>query len=200
MLLLRSTFSFLYVPLRSLIHLLKMPGPVFSSFRLTVLGVSLFFISVFIYSAASIHHGDNPVQQIKNTANGAANGAVNIFKHEKPTISDSFLHLYESIRVNVSSPTYNDASGQEFKINEHGPWWKKPLRNEILIVDIDTRVPDGDNELWNSERLDWANMDPKKDGGMVSASFMNHFLYCKAAWHFNAFQKLTSFLSPDPRL
>ncbi|KAJ8116555.1 hypothetical protein OPT61_g2041 [Boeremia exigua] len=149
----------------------------FSSFRLAALAVFLFFISVFIYSAASIHHGDDPVQQIKDTANGAANGAANMFKHEKPTISESFLHLYESIRTNVSSPTYKDASGHEFKINEHGPWWKEPLRNDILIVDIDTRIPDGDNELWNSERLEWDTMNAKQDGGMVSASFMNHFLY-----------------------
>ncbi|KAJ4361731.1 hypothetical protein N0V95_001624 [Ascochyta clinopodiicola] len=156
-----------------------MPGPVFSSHRIAVLAVAIFFASVFIYSAASIHHGNNPVQQIKDSASGAASGAANIFKGEKPTTSDLFLSLYESIRTNVSAPTYRDASGQVYKINEHGPWWKKPLRNEILIVDIDTRVPDGDNELWNEQRMDWPNMSAEKDGGMVSASFMNHFLYCK---------------------
>lgn len=156
-----------------------MPGPFFSAHRIAVLGVALFFVSVFIYSAASIRRGDNPVQQIKDTASGAANGAANMFKSEKPTISDSFLHLYESIRTNVSAETYKDTAGIEYKINEHGPWWKKPLRNEILIVDIDTRTPDGENELWNSERMDWQNMNGGKDGGMVSASFMNHFLYCE---------------------
>jgi hypothetical protein len=160
-----------------------MPGPVFSSHRIAALGVALFFVSVFFYSAASIHHGNNPVQIIKDTASGAANGAsngpANISKAEKPTTSDLFLNLYESIRTNVSAPTYNDAAGQVYKINEHGPWWKEPLRNKILIVDIDTRVPDGNNELWNADRMDWPNMDAKKDGGMVSASFMNHFLYCK---------------------
>ncbi|KAL1592196.1 hypothetical protein SLS59_009852 [Nothophoma quercina] len=154
-----------------------MPGPVFSTHRIVILSVALFFVSVFVYSAASIHHGNNPVQQFKDTASGAANGAANIFKGEKPTISDSFLHLYESIRTNVSAEVYTDTSGTEYKINEHGPWWKKPLRNEILIVDIDTRVPDGKNELWNNGRMDWKNMDGGKDGGMVSASFMNHFLY-----------------------
>ena len=171
-----------------------MPGPVFSAHRLAALGVFLFFIAVFIYSAASIHHDNNPVQQIKDTASGAASGAANIFKHEKPTTSDSFLNLYESIRTNVSAPTYKDASGQVYKINEHGPWWKKPLRNEILIVDIDTRVPDGDNELWNSERMVWASMDAEKDGGMVSASFMNHFLYCKHSKHFQVVPKTKAFL------
>ena len=160
----------------------KMPGPVFSTHRIAALGVCLFFISVFIYSAASIHHGNNPVQQIKDTASGAAKGAADMFKHEQEadmTMNQAFLKLYESIRTNVSAPVYKDPSGQEYKINEHGPWWKKPLRNEILIVDIDTRVPDGNNELWNAKRMDWHTMNAEKDGGMVSASFMNHFLYCQ---------------------
>ncbi|KZM24066.1 uncharacterized protein EKO05_0010302 [Ascochyta rabiei] len=153
-----------------------MPGPVFSSHRIAVLAVAVFFALVFIYSAA---HGKNPVQQIKDSASGAASGAASVFKGEKPSTSDLFLSLYESIRTNVSAPTYKDASGQVYKINENGPWWKKPLRNEILIVDIDTRVPDGDNELWNSERMDWLNMTAEKEGSMVSASFMNHFLYSR---------------------
>ena len=174
-----------------------MAGPVFSTHRLAALCVFVFFISVFIYSAASINHGNNPVQQIKNTASGAANSATNMFKHEQATMSESFLLLYESIRTNISAETYKDASGQEYKINEHGPWWKEPLRNKILIVDIDTRVPDGDNELWNSDRMDWANMDAEKDGGMVSASFMNHFLYCK---HLSNSNLLGSGLTPTAQI
>lgn len=157
----------------------KMPSPAVSPHRIAALGVGLFFVFVFIYSAASIHHGKNPVQQIKDTASDAASGAATYFKGEEPTQSELFVKLYESVRTNVSAPTYKDPSGQEYKINEHGPWWKKPLRNKILIVDIDTRVPDGENELWNKERMDWPNLDAKKDGGMVSASFMNHFMYCK---------------------
>lgn len=152
-----------------------MPGPVFSPHRIAALGVALFFISVFIYSAASIHHGDNPVQQIKDKASGAAT----YFKGEELTKSDLFVKLYDRIRTNVSAPIYKDSTGQEYKINEHGPWWKEPLSNKILIVDIDTRFPDGSNELWNKDRMDWPSMNSEKDGGMVSASFMNHFMYCK---------------------
>lgn len=146
-----------------------------------------------------MHHGSNPVQQIKDTASGAAN----MFKHEEATMSEMFLQLYESIRTNVSAETYKDASWQEYKINEHGPWWKEALRNEILIVDIDTRIPDGDNELWNSNRMHWANMNAGKDGGMVSASFMNHFLYCKyleSSLEIQVSMPDADSLSPDPRL
>jgi hypothetical protein len=103
--------------LLTLVH--RMPGPVFSTYRLAALCVFVFFISVFIYSAASIHHGNNPVQQIKDTASDAANSATHMFKHEQATMSESFLQLYESIRTNVSAATYKDASGLEYKINEH---------------------------------------------------------------------------------
>jgi hypothetical protein len=49
----------------------------------------------------------------------------------------------------------------------------------VLIVDIDTRVPNGPNELWHDGRMNWESLSDQGDGGMVSASFMNHFLYCK---------------------
>lgn len=100
----------------------KIPGLVFSSHRIAALGVFSFFISVSIYSAASIHHGNSPVQQIKDTASGAANGAANMFKHkQKPlTVNQAVLSLYESIRTNVSAPVYKAPNGQEYKISEHG--------------------------------------------------------------------------------
>ncbi len=159
-----------------------MPGPVVSPYRIAALAIAIFFVSIFIYSAASIHHGDNPVQHVKDTAQGAVDGAKKIF-NKKITTSDAFLALYEPIRKPVAAQSYKDASGREYMINENGPWWKEPLRNEILIVDIDTRVPDGENELWNKDRMNWQNMSAKDDGGMVSASFMNHFLYCKQDKH-----------------
>jgi hypothetical protein len=59
-----------------------------------------------------------------------------------------------------------------------GPWWSERLHNEILIVDIDTRVPEGANELWNQSRMNWETLS-EGDGGMISASQMNHFLYAQ---------------------
>jgi hypothetical protein len=65
-----------------------------------------------------------------------------------------------------------------FEVKEDAPWWYEPHPKDVLIVNIDTRVPDGPNELWHEGRLNWAAMDEGYDGGMVSASFMSHFLYC----------------------
>jgi hypothetical protein len=119
------------------------------------------------------------VEKIKESAKGAANHVCNndrpVFGN--PTIKDSFLRLYEHIRHPIDASSYTDPSGREFEVKEDAPWWTEPLRSEVLIVDIDTRIPDKKNELWNEGRLDWAGMKESGDGGMVSASNMNHFLY-----------------------
>lgn len=86
-----SLDSFTSLRLRLLISIRRMPGPTFSTYRLAALCVFVFFTFVFIYSAATIHHGNNPVQQIKDTASGATNSATHIFKHEQATMSETFL-------------------------------------------------------------------------------------------------------------
>lgn len=45
---------------------------------------------------------------------------------------------------------------------------------------MDTRPANGSNQLYDTEsKLNWETMDAKEDGGMVSAAFMNHFLYAQ---------------------
>jgi hypothetical protein len=156
-----------------------MPGPLLALNRIAALTVALVVVLIFILSTASLHHGSETMQKIKDKAQSAANNMCNNDRplFGKPTISDSFLRLYEAIRYPINAPTYTDASGKVFDVKEDAPWWNEPLRNQILIVDIDTRVPNGPNELWNSARMDWEKLNDEGDGGMVSASFMNHFLY-----------------------
>jgi hypothetical protein len=78
----------------------------------------------------------------------------------------------------VGAQTYRDPYGVEFKVTKK-PVWTKSLGNQILIVDMDTRVPNKTNELLNDEELNWETMDATHSGGMVSAAFMNHYLYGK---------------------
>jgi hypothetical protein len=94
----------------------------------------------------------------------------------KPSIRDAFQRLYDAIRLPVVAPAYTDPSGNVFEASHEGPWWSERLRKEILIVDIDTRVPEGVNELWNKSRMNWETLE-EGGGGMISASQMNHFLY-----------------------
>ncbi|KAH7383747.1 hypothetical protein BKA66DRAFT_417531 [Pyrenochaeta sp. MPI-SDFR-AT-0127] len=158
-----------------------MPGPIISVHKIGVLSVAFVVICVFIFSMTNIHEGTKVVEKIKETAKETANNICNNDRpvFGSPTISDSLLRLFESVRHSIPASTYTDASGKVFEVKEDAPYWREPLRNEILIVDIDTRVPQGPNELWNDGRLNWEEMAEEGDGGMVSASFMNHFLYAK---------------------
>lgn len=66
---------------------------------------------------------------------------------------------------------------------EGKPVWDKPLGKKILIVDIDTRVPDGKNEILNKNRMDWENMGISGGGQLVSNGIMDHYMYGKATAH-----------------
>jgi hypothetical protein len=46
----------------------------------------------------------------------------------------------------------------------------------VLIVDIDTRVPNGDNQILNPYVLDFEHMS-MSGGGLVSNAIINHYLY-----------------------
>ena len=82
------------------------------------------------------------------------------------------------IRHPITAKKYVDLDGNEFEVK--GSTWEKSLGSEILILDIDTRLPDGENEIFNEKHLNWKAMD-KGGMGMVSAAFMNHYLYCESS-------------------
>ncbi|KAH8712062.1 hypothetical protein GQ44DRAFT_776259 [Phaeosphaeriaceae sp. PMI808] len=156
-----------------------MPGLPIAVNRIIVLFVAFVFVCIIIFSAASVRGSSQTIHRIKESAQSAANNICNNDRplFGNPTISNAFLKLYEAIQHPVDSRIYTDAAKKSFEIKEDAPWWKEPLREQILILDIDTRVPNGPNELWNDGRMDWETMNSGGDGGMVSASFMNHFLY-----------------------
>lgn len=122
----------------------------------------------FLYSVSSLYEGVHFSQE-----------PVHHHPIERPTIRDGFQRLYDSIRLPVNADSYTDAYGNTFEIKENGPYWTEPLKDQVLIVDIDTRVPEGSNELWNKGRMNWETLKDEGDGGMISASQMNHFLYGK---------------------
>lgn len=68
-------------------------------------------------------------------------------------------------------------SGTRFLL-EQPPIWTKPLKKKVLIVDIDTREPSGDNQILNSAKMDWEKLDVS-GGELVSNGIMNHYLYGK---------------------
>jgi hypothetical protein len=184
--------------------------PLFAPSRIAALAIIFVVTLVLVLSATSLPTSgvgsSKAIHKIKETAQSAANNICNndspLFG--RPTISDSFRRLYGSILHPISSHTYTDANDKVFEIKEDAdaPWWDRPLGKDVLIVDIDTRMPNGTNELWNEAPLNWEKMmDNNGDGGMISASFMNHFLYCK---HTHPFQmnrgRILMRSSPNTRL
>jgi hypothetical protein len=92
----------------------------------------------------------------------------------KPTMREAILSLFESIKHDPANPEYRSAAGQKYVANE--TTWTKPLGKNVLIVDIDTRVPTGDNQVLNPEKIDFENLE-MKGGGLVSNAIINHYLY-----------------------
>ena len=155
-----------------------MRGPIVSVNKTGVFTVLFILICILIFSTVNFRHSTGVVERLKETAKETAN---NICNNDRPVFGKpSFRTLFEAVHHPVSAPAYNDAFGKVFEVKEDAPWWKEPLKNQILILDIDTRVPQGPNELWNEGRLNWEELKGGGDGGMVSASFMNHFLYGKS--------------------
>lgn len=72
---------------------------------------------------------------------------------------------------------YIDASGKRYARPAHLTW-PKSLGKKILIVDIDTRVPNGDNELLGTKTFEWEKHESVK-GGLVTNGIMDHYLYGK---------------------
>ncbi|KAF1943292.1 hypothetical protein EJ02DRAFT_453387 [Clathrospora elynae] len=93
----------------------------------------------------------------------------------RPTLQDTITTLFEPIKHDSNNPVYIDPSGGFYKGGEKAIW-KRPLGKKVLIVDIDTRVPTGENQILNSEKLDWANLNTV-GGGLVSSAIVNHYLY-----------------------
>ncbi|PVH92451.1 hypothetical protein DM02DRAFT_699918, partial [Periconia macrospinosa] len=99
-----------------------------------------------------------------------------------PSLSSSSFRktistLYSPIKHNLSTQHYVDAYGNDFALD--GIEWDKPLGRDVLILDMDTRSPDGENEVFGPKKLNWETATGQEGDGMLSASFMNHFLYAQ---------------------
>lgn len=154
------------------LRLRNIAGRVASLPRALVLSVTLITVIGLLYSLSSVPGN----AKILDTLHAGGDHSYHS-SNKASKLGEAFQTLYDAIRHPVPSPSYTDAYGNVFEISKEGPWWTKPLKKQILIVDIDTRVPDGSNELWNQSRMNWETLNNDGDGGMISASQMNHFLY-----------------------
>ncbi|KAF2748742.1 hypothetical protein M011DRAFT_485412 [Sporormia fimetaria CBS 119925] len=145
--------------------------------KLITLCLALFLVAIFFVSA--VQHS-TPIKALKHTAQSAVteicSGNEPVVVHHDP--ASAFPTAFKPIRFPITSPTYTDPTGRQWHLPST-PKWTQPLANEILIVDMDTRIPTGPNELWNTTTMNYNTLDASVDSQMVSAAFMNHFLYAR---------------------
>ncbi|KAF2686302.1 hypothetical protein K458DRAFT_210812 [Lentithecium fluviatile CBS 122367] len=84
--------------------------------------------------------------------------------------------LFSAIRHPMTED-YKDVSGTVYKLPE-APRWTKPLGKRVLIVDIDTRVPEGEGEILGDKVIDWEKHQ-SVGGGLVSNGIMDHYLFAQ---------------------
>jgi hypothetical protein len=100
--------------------------------------------------------------------------ADKLYSSAKPDLRAALSAVFSSIRHDPTNPVYIDSKGKSFFANQ--TIWTQPLGKRILIVDIDTRVPDGDNQILNPATLDFEHME-MSGGGLVSNAIINHYMY-----------------------
>jgi hypothetical protein len=97
-------------------------------------------------------------------------------RSSKPKLRDTILHLFDSIKHDPSNHYYRAPSGKIYEATATKSW-DKPLGKKVLIVDIDTRIPTGKNQILNPDNIDFEQLDMHDGPSLVSNAIINHYLY-----------------------
>ncbi len=98
-------------------------------------------------------------------------------------LGDILFDLYKPIKLPVTAKSYTDQLNSRFDTGQRN-YWKEPLGKEIIVVDIDTRNPDGKNEIFNAKKIYWEGVEAS-GSGLLTVSYVNHFIYCESAAPFS---------------
>lgn len=93
-------------------------------------------------------------------------------------LRDAITTLFKTTKIDPTQHYYRDSKGKYFSgANGNESTWQTPLGKKILIVDIDTRVPTGENQILDpSKKIDWESLE-SGGTGLVSHAITNHYLY-----------------------
>ncbi|KAL6705035.1 hypothetical protein ACN47E_007438 [Coniothyrium glycines] len=93
-------------------------------------------------------------------------------------LRDAIVNLFKTIKIDPKQHYYRDSKGKYYT-GAYGneSTWQQPMGGKVLIVDIDTRVPNGENQILDFEKkMDWDSL-PSGGAGLVSHAIINHYLY-----------------------
>ncbi|KAL2131180.1 hypothetical protein VTI74DRAFT_5446 [Chaetomium olivicolor] len=128
---------------------------------------------LFVISAIRPGSLSTPIQALTE-------GVSSVVQEDRPHAHDfgnTIFALYEPIKLPVAAKSYTDQWGNKFD-NGGRDYWERAMGSEILVVDIDTRNPNGKNEIFNSDKMNWEAV--KASGsGLLTLSHFNHFIYSR---------------------
>jgi hypothetical protein len=130
------------------------------------------FLIVLSHHIFSVRH--DATVEVKKVAKVPYRCGLPLLVNQKPALRDIVLSLFESIKHDPANPEYHSAAGQTYAADK--TIWKRPLGKNVLIVDIDTRVPTHTNQIFNPETIDLQHMKVK-GGGLVFNAILSHYLY-----------------------
>ncbi|GAB1312579.1 Nucleotide-diphospho-sugar transferase domain-containing protein [Madurella fahalii] len=144
----------------------------FGTQRILAFCIPTVLVLIFIVSAFRAGSITAPIQAIKG-------GASSTHEKERPPLphgfSDLIFELYKPIKLPVTAKSYTDQRGNKFD-NGGREFWTTSMGRDILVVDIDTRNPNGKNELFNPDKIDWETVRAS-GSGLLTVSHINHFIY-----------------------
>jgi hypothetical protein len=141
--------------------------------RLLVLFLPILLVLIFVISALQAGSPAAPFLALKD-------GASSIYhKTPRPPLEHGFSNvisvLYEPIKLPVTAESYTDQRGHKWD-NGGRHYWKERLGNDVLIVDMDTRIPNEKNDIFNDHKMDWEAVRAV-DSGLLTVGHINHFVY-----------------------
>lgn len=95
--------------------------------------------------------------------------------HATDSPSSLLEELYGSIKIPISTPIITTSNRKEYTYSE--AIWQKPLKNQVLILDIDNRKLDSDGQFLHNETVSWDKLDNQASG------LLNHYTYCALSCH-----------------
>jgi hypothetical protein len=87
--------------------------------------------------------------------------------------SSLLRELYAPMKIPLLSRVITASNGKQYTLSN--VTHETPLKNQVLILDIDNRPFDEEGQILHNETVPWDKLDQQ------SAGLLNHYTYCKLA-------------------